>query len=1032
MKHILTLCMLALAGISIAQKNNTKAEYFQQEVNYSIDVKLDDHLHTLSGFEQIQYINHSPHPITDIYFHLWPNAYRSKETALAKQLLENGETDMYFANPQMNYGYIDSLQFIVNKDTVRWEYDTTHMDIAIVHLKKVLNPGDTAFISTPFFVKLPSSYSRLGHVDQSYQITQWYPKPAVYDRDGWHPMPYLDQGEFYSEFGSFDVRISVPKNYVVAATGDLFDCPEEEKWLELRAKNTKALLEENRIDKLGNIRGEYDMEFPESEKQFKTLRYKQNNVHDFAWFADKRFYVLRGEYNLPKSGRNVTLWSFFTKDNSRYWAKSTQYLHDAVKYYSMWNGEYPYNVVSAVDGTISAGGGMEYPTVTVIGESNSDIGLETVIMHEVGHNWFYGILGSNERDHPWMDEGLNSFNEMRYIETKYPELSLLASFAPQLSSKNEFFDLKETKQRAQYYISYVMNARRNLDQPIEEKSENYTPTNYGGIVYSKTALAFAYLKAYLGEKTFDKCMHAYYEKWKFKHPSPDDMKEVFQETAKKDLSWFFDGVIKENQVIDYKFKRKKRVDRRSSKTYTWMKYEESLVVVNKGTADVPFCINGVKGDTLFNTVWYPGHKGKATINFPNGPYDYFKIDFDERIPEVDRKNNMMKEKGLFRRMEPLKFQFITSLENPKKSVIYWSPVIGMNAYDGFMAGFLLYNNLFPQRNFEWQLMPMYGFRSKKPIGYGNMEWHINTRKSDLLNSIDVGLNAASFQTERITINDFTRERGFIKIAPHVGFKLKKKKARSVNNHYINLRSVMVYEDTVDRCNGDCNGLLPQDFGGEFVLYNEIQYFYSNTNTLHPWNGKMMVQQNNDFLKLELSAAFKRFYNAKMNFVEARVFAGKFIYNNSTSSRYNFRSDGQHGRNDYTYDEVFPARNATQGMWMNQFVANQGALKIGTANGQSIDWLTAFNLKASLPIPIIHLFADVALSKNPAMDAVFLYDAGISIPMFRGIAEVYLPLVWSSVIKDEYKANGYGYGNAIRFTFNLNNLNPFKQVKNIKG
>lgn len=1030
MKSKLIVLAMLIAHAGIAQKK-TKAEYFQQEVNYVIDVKLNDRNHSLSGFEQIQYINHSPHPLTEIYFHLWPNAYRNRNTALAKQLLENGETDMHFGNVQEDYGYIDSLRFVVNNDTIRWEYDSTHLDIAILHLKKALNPGDTAFISTPFFVKLPSSYSRLGHVGQSYQITQWYPKPAVYDANGWNQMPYLDQGEFYSEFGSFDVSISVPANYVVSATGDLFNCPEEEKWLEQKAKETRMLLDDNKVDKLGRIKGSFTDDFPESEKRYKTLRYKQNNVHDFAWFADKRFYVLRGEYNLPKSGRNVTLWSFFTYGNSRYWAKSIQYLHDAVKYYSMWNGEYPYNIVSAVDGTISAGGGMEYPTVTVIGDVGSDIGLETVIMHEVGHNWFYGILGTNEREHPWLDEGLNSFNELRYIQTKYPELTLLASISPELSGKNDFFDTKDVRQRAQYMLSYLLNARRNMDQPIEEKSEEYTPTNYGAIVYSKSALAFDYLRAYLGEKVFDKCMHTYYERWKFKHPTPDDLKDVFQEVSKKDLSWFFNDIIKENQVIDYKFKRKKRVDRSSTKTYTWMKYEESLVVVNKGTTAVPFCINGIKGDTVFNTVWYPGHSGAQTVMFPNGPYDYFQIDFKENIPEVDRKNNRMKEKGLFRRMEPLRFQFLTSIENPKKSVLYWTPVVGANHYDGAMAGFLLYNNFFPQRPVQWQIMPMFGFKSKRPVGYGNIEWRINTRNNNFLSGIDLELGVASFQSSITDKDRFRQKTGFTKAAFSAGFQLKKKKARSVHNHYIQLRSLAIMEDTLDDCTGNCGDLVLRKYGSDPLLYNELNYYYKNTNTLHPWNAQLNLLNAAEFIRLSLNLEYKWIYDINGNFIQARLFGGKFISNSSTSSRFNFRSDGIHGRNDFLYDDVFIGRNENNGLWSQQFTEGYGAMKIATANGQSINWLAAFNLKASLPIPVVRLFADAALSQNPGSNPVFLYDAGAYISILQGFLNVYFPLIWSKEIKDEYAANNLNYSNAIRFSMEFDLMNPFKRIKSIK-
>lgn len=1023
--------LLFFMGTSLwmhAQKQERK-EYFQQEVNYSIDVTLDDVNHTLKGFERIEYINNSPDELTHLYFHLWPNAYRNRNTALAKQLLENGETDFYFSDPANNYGYIDSLHFVIDGDTVKWEYDSLHCDIAFITLNKILKPGKKIIIETPFFVKLPASFSRLGHVGQSYQITQWYPKPAVYDRNGWNQMPYLDQGEFYSEYGSFDVRITVPSNYVVGATGDLFECFEEEKWLEIRAKETQKLLDDKKLNKVGQIDGPWDDEFPASSATTKTLRYKQKNVHDFAWFADKRFYVLRGEYNLPKSDRNVTLWAMFTKENSRYWAKSIQYIHDACKYYSKWNGEYPYNQITAVDGTISAGGGMEYPTITVIGSVGSDISLETVIMHEVGHNWFYGILGSNERLHPWMDEGLNSFNELRYIETKYPELSLANSMIPG-TGVNSKFGLNDFKQRSQYLFSYLLNARRNFDQPIEGKAEEFTATNYGGIVYSKTAIAFDYLRFYLGEKTFDRCMQAYYEKWKFKHPEPEDLQEVFQETAKEDLRWFFEDVIKEDLVIDYKIKKKKKIDRASSKTYMWMKYEEKLVIVNKGSANVPFAIQGYKGDTVNTTVWYGGHTGTATVAFPNGPYDYYKIDGVQRIPEVNQENNYMKEKGMFRNIEPVKFQFLAGIDNPKRSVIYWTPVVGANAYDGFQAGLLLYNNLFPQRNFEWKLMPMFGFKSQRLSGYADFTIHQNTRKSELINNIDYTVRASSFRTGNWKDDLLTTVNGFAKVEPEILIRLRKKKMRSIHDHFISIKSSLIIEDTVSKVNDGVFYIQAPPQGSSFTYYNELKYLYKNSKTLHPWWASFTLQHHKDFLRAQVELDYKWIYNIDGKYINFRFFGGKFFTNNTNSSRFNYRMDGQRGYHDFTYSSVFPGRMEYDGFWSRQFLYSYGGMKVPTANGQSNNWLIAANLRAELPIPILKVFADFGVAQ-PGTEVTALYDAGVYVSLFRGFCDVYVPLVFSSDIQDEFTANGYGFGDRIRFTLNLDLANPFKQIKNIK-
>src|ERR1700704_3564002 len=188
MKKLLLLILLfAFHRLAVSQ-----TAYWQQETNYTIDVSLNDADHTLDGFMKLQYINHSPDTLQFIWFHVWPNAFRNDKTAFSEQLLQNGRTDFYFSNKEQK-GYINRLDFRVNNNTLKIEDHPLYIDVIKVYLLKPLAPGEQILITTPFHEKLPANFSRGGHVGKSYQVTQWYPKPAVYDRTGWHPMPFLDQ-----------------------------------------------------------------------------------------------------------------------------------------------------------------------------------------------------------------------------------------------------------------------------------------------------------------------------------------------------------------------------------------------------------------------------------------------------------------------------------------------------------------------------------------------------------------------------------------------------------------------------------------------------------------------------------------------------------------------------------------------------------------------------------------------------------------------------------------------------------------------
>ncbi len=327
---------------------DSQTSYFQQEVNHEIKVRLDDELHILNGQSKITYKNHSPDTLFELYFHLWPNAYRDQTTAFAQQLLRQGQLDFYFSKDSQ-LGHISNLAYSLDGQTARWRFDKQHRDIAIIRLEKPLLPGATTVIETPFRVKLPDSFSRLGHVAQSYQITQWYPKPAVYDRDGWHPMPYLDDGEFYSEFGSYDVSITLPANYLVAATGTLQN-KDEKAWLAQKSQATQAYLDSTEY--LSPFI-EYE-DSPLSSEQFKTLHFTAEKVHDFAWFADKRFKVLLDQVELPNSEK-VEIQAFFTESEEVYWQNALKYLKQSLVFYSEKVGNYPYPQMTVVQSALSAG-----------------------------------------------------------------------------------------------------------------------------------------------------------------------------------------------------------------------------------------------------------------------------------------------------------------------------------------------------------------------------------------------------------------------------------------------------------------------------------------------------------------------------------------------------------------------------------------------------------------------------------------------------------------------------------------------------
>ncbi|RYD83495.1 MAG: M1 family peptidase [Sphingobacteriales bacterium] len=547
MKKLLPAILLFLfATTAFAQQTN----YWQQKVDVKIDAVLDDANNTLDASISMNYFNNSPDTLHYIWMHLWPNAYKNDKTALTDQLLENGSTKFYFSKEEER-GYINRLNFQVDELVADIEDHPQHQDIIKLILPQPLAPGNKIKIETPYRLKLPYNFSRSGYIGKSYQLTQWYPKPAVYDRKGWHPIPYLDQGEFYSEFGDYTVSIKLPSSYTVASTGKI-----------------SASSKENNTDSFYT----------------QTLVYQQNNIHDFAWFADKNFEVLHDTLQL--ASKTIDVYAYYNAQNAKLWKNSIAYIKSAIKTKSSWLGEYPYPVVSVVEKAGDEdGGGMEYPTITLISKTENEKLLDYLINHEVGHNWFYGILASNERQHPWMDEGMNSYYDKRYATNQYGTTGVDI-----LGDDSKFMNTRKPEDFQQTLLATVTGLKK--DQPIETPSDKFTVLNYNLIPYEKAAQWMQLLEKEIGTASFDSVMKTYYNRWQFKHPYPEDFKSIAEEVSGKDLAHVFSLLQQKGSIVPPQKKKIKLVSFFSLKDSDKNHYISALPAIGYNFYD-KFMIGGL-------------------------------------------------------------------------------------------------------------------------------------------------------------------------------------------------------------------------------------------------------------------------------------------------------------------------------------------------------------------------------------------------------------------------------------------------------
>ena len=351
---------------------------------------------------------------------------------------------------------------------------------------------------------------------------------------------------------------------------------------------------------------------------------------------------------------------------------------------------------------------MEYPGITVIGVVKDDYALDGVIAHEIGHNWFYSALGTNERRYPFMDEGITSLYEKRYMNYSYPGKKLWEVY---LKNKKlaKFLHIENLPVQRMIELQWLTIARRGLEQPVNLKATDYNTNNYAMLVYDKAAMGFNYLRADLGDSLFDATMRDYYKIWKFKHPQPEDLRQLFELHSGKDLSWFFIDFLGTTKRVDYKISGIRN---------------NQLLLSNKGNIASPVVISGLRGDSILFEKWYDGFMGKSKINLPSGNYTEFRIDPRHSMTEVYRLNNNYHTKGLFRKWDPVHTQFYFSIEDPDKRTVMYMPSVNWNHENGIMVGVTLHNGFLVPKPFEYFLMPFYVVNQPDLAGYGKIAYNI--------------------------------------------------------------------------------------------------------------------------------------------------------------------------------------------------------------------------------------------------------------------------------------------------------------------
>lgn len=669
--------------------------YWQQDVAYTIDAELDDQTDIIHGSETLIYTNNSPDTLKVAYFNLYQNAFNPHSD------LHNLTINSTHVKPK--YGKYEQQDKNIEVLSLKYEGNLQNTElqgtILKVFLDKPILPHSKVTFSIQFktYFDIGSQPRRMKMFIHDgvkhYDAVHWYPRIAVYDRKfKWALDQHLNR-EFYGDFGSFLVNLTLPHHYIVEATGTL------QNKNQVLPPDLRAALDIKNFKSA--IQTPISLIAPEQGKK-KTWIYYATNVHDFAWTADPSYRIGEANWN------GIQVIALAMQPNASRWQDAAEFTANIIQVYSVMVGKYAYPKIVVAD----ARDGMEYPMLTLCGGSSPT--YKSLFAHEVGHNWFFGMIGSNETYRPMLDEGFTQFMEIIAMQILHGKYDIRPKYIPYVEKRYE--EVEAIYSNA--YYSYLWRAKNGYDIQLNTHADDFDGSlRRNGedrghtLVYTKTATMLFNLKYVLGDKLFWQGMQTYFKKWCIAHPYEEDFRQAIIDATKVDLNWFFDQWITTKKQIDYGIQSVKKMNNNKVK----------VTLVRKADMEMPLDLmfTTKKEDTVYAYIpnrdfvkpfKYPSIKvlpiwrgwGKRlnptyTFEFElPAELDNLVIDPEFLLADIDLRDNQLKHKNI------IKFESGVYPDYPdwKHTRTYYRPDIWYNGLTGLQTGIQIKSNYFNTHLFE--------------------------------------------------------------------------------------------------------------------------------------------------------------------------------------------------------------------------------------------------------------------------------------------------------------------------------------------
>ena len=899
-------------------------------------VVVNEQTNTLDVKQELYFVNNSTDSLHAIVLNDWNNAYANVNTPLARRFSDEFYRGFHLSSS--NEQGSTNLISIVDADNLvlSWQRSLEHPDIISVALHKKLAPEKEIHLSLTYSLKIPSDkFTRYGYSSNGAMVlNNWFLTPARYEN---HQFVYYSNENLEDSANApFDIEIDILVDKKLALSTDLDTAASTDK---------------------GNF----------------SLHYlKGKNRTDFSIHLEPKasFYSFRT--NTIEVVTNL-------KDENLSSIQQARVIDCISQFVTDWIGNYPHKkiIVSQTDYDRNPFYGLNQ-LPSFIRPFSDEFTYELKFLKTYLNAYLKNSLQIDQRKDSWILDGIQVYAMMKYIEQNHPNSKMLGSASSFKLLKS--FNIATLDFNEQYSYFYMVMARKNLDQPLQNNKNSLIKFNEQIANKYRSGLSLRYLDSYTGNQTVPSSIRDFYELNQKQQTNASDFETILKAKTSQDINWFFKSIIKSRQLVDYKI----------GSVVTSVD-SISFSLKNKTGLYVPIPIYGIKEGEIVFKKWLEPKSEDQIYSVERKGAEKLVLNYKNEVPEYNLRNNWRSLTGFFPNNRPIKFAFMKDIEDPKVNQILYVPTLTYNLYDGLIPGVRLHNKTLLDKPFTFDVNPSYSTLTKNLSGSGYMAINQNYRESNLFN-VRYLLSGSYFH--------YAPDAFYTSITPSVVLKIREDDFRDNKKQTILFRQVFV--------NKEKSAFVTTTGENKYSVFN-AKYFNSRTEVTNHTAFLNDIQLANNFGKIASEFGYRNLFENNRQ-INVRLYAGAFLYNKTTSNYYSFALDRP---TDYLFDYNYIGRSENSGLFSQQLIIAEGGFKSKLATPFANQWMTTLN--ASYTIwNWIELYGDAGFLKSKNQKEQFAFDSGIRLNLVTDYFELYLPV---------YSANGWevgqpNYNEKIRFIVTL--------------